>query len=131
MLKVVKSSLVVAVAMLGMSGTAHAGIEDDLANICTIVQADDKGELRKKMRRVQSDYRLKLNDYYSGISCGGNSLIRTAILSNAIEVGTLMVKKMPKSDLSAPESDGKTLQAWINEKGLQSSPIHAELIDRM
>ncbi|MCW8108221.1 DUF3718 domain-containing protein [Alteromonas ponticola] len=131
MLKVVKSSLVIAVASLSFMGVANASIEDDLANICTIVQADDKGELRKKMRSVQSDYRLKLNDYYSGITCGGNSLIRTAILSNAIEVGTLMVKKMPKSDLAAPEKDGKTLQAWINEKGLQDNPIHAALVDRM
>ncbi len=131
MLKVVKSSVVIGFAALSIAGTVQADINDDLANICTIVQADDKGELRKKMRRVQSDYRLKLNDYYSGITCGGHSLIRTAILSNAVEVGTLMVKKMPKSDLSAPEQDGKTLQAWINEQGLQNNPINAVLTERM
>ncbi|NMH61188.1 DUF3718 domain-containing protein [Alteromonas ponticola] len=131
MLKVVKSSLVIAFASLSVTGIANADINADLANICTIVQADDKGELRKKMRSVQSDYRLKLNDYYSGISCSGNSLIRTAILSNAVEVGTLMVKKMPKSDLAAPEKDGKTLQAWITEQGLQDNPINAVLLDRM
>ena len=48
---------------------AQASVEEALANICTIVQADDKGELRKKMRRVQSDFKLKLRDYYSGITC--------------------------------------------------------------
>ena len=130
MLKIVKISLVVA-ATLGVSATAQADVTEALANICTIVEADDKGELRKKMRAVESDYRLKLKDYYSGVSCGGNSLIRTALLNNAVEAGSLLVKKMPKSDLSAPEADGKTLQAWVAENGLQDNPIAAVLNDRL
>ena len=132
MLKIVKTSLVIAASSLAFSNTAQADdINQALANICTIVQADDKGELRKKMRSVQSDYKLKLRDYYSGISCNGQSLIRTAITNNAVEVGTLLVKKMPSKDLAEPESDGKTLQAWIAEQGLQSSPISAELNGRI
>ncbi|APE05629.1 DUF3718 domain-containing protein [Alteromonas sp. MB-3u-76] len=132
MLKIVKTSLVVAASSLAFSNAAQAdGISDALANICTIVQADDKGELRKKMRSVQSDYRLKLRDYYSGISCDGQSLIRTALLNNAVEVGTLLVKKMPSKDLQEPEADGKTLQAWVAEQGLQDSPISAELNGRI
>ncbi|GEA06432.1 hypothetical protein KUL42_11930 [Alteromonas sp. KUL42] len=130
MLKIVKTSLVIA-GTFGVTATAHADVSEALANICTIVQADDKGELRKKMRAVESDYRLKLRDYYSGISCGGNSLIRTALLSNALETGELLVKKMPKSDLEAPESDGKTLQAWVAENGLQDSPLAAVINERM
>lgn len=127
-----KTTLTIGSVCLGLlSLSAHADINDDLANICTIVQADDKGELRKKMRRVQSDYRLKLHDYYSGISCNGNSLIRTALLSNAVEAGTLLVKKMPSRDLESPESDGKTLSAWIAENGLQDNPIAKELNDRI
>jgi len=132
MLKIVKTSLIIATSTLAFSNTAQANdINEALANICTIVQADDKGEFRKKMRSVQSDFKLKLRDYYSGISCGGQSLIRTALSSNAVEVGTLLVKNMPSKDLAEPESDGKTLQAWIAEKGLQSSPISAELNDRI
>ncbi len=131
MLKIVKTSLIVAASTLAFSNVAHANINDALANICNIVQADDKGELRKKMRSVESDYRLKLHDYYTGISCNGQSLIRAAIQSNAVEVGTLLVKKMPSRDLSAPEADGKTLQAWIAEQGLQDSPIATELSGRI
>ena len=132
MLKIVKTSIIIAASTLAFSNAAQAdGISDALANICTIVQADDKGELRKKMRSVQSDYRLKLRDYYSGISCDGQSLIRTAVTSNAIEVGTLLVKNMPSKDLQEPEADGKTLQAWIAEQGLQDSPISAELNGRI
>lgn len=131
MLKIVKTSLVIAASTLAFSNVAHANVNEALANICTIVQADDKGELRKKMRRVQSDFKLKLHDYYSGISCNGNSLIRTAIVNNAVDVGTLLVKKMPSRDLESPEADGKTLQAWIAEQGLQSNPISSELNNRI
>jgi hypothetical protein len=38
---------------------------------------------------------------------------------------------MPKSDLAAPEADGKTLQAWVVENGLQDNPIAAVINDRL
>ena len=131
MLKIVKTSIAIATASLIFAGTAQADVSDALQNICTIVKADDKGELRKKMKRVQSDFRLKLKDYYTGVSCGGNSLIRTAMLNNAVETGTLMIKKMPKGDLSSPEQDGKTVLVWASENGLEASPIVAALNNRI
>ena len=131
MLKIVKTSIAIATLSLTFTGTAQADVNAALQNICTIVKADDKGELRKKMKRVQSDYRLKLKDYYSGISCGGNSLIRTAMKSNAVAAGTLLVKKMPKGDLRSPEQDGMTVIAWASENGLDDSAIVAALNDRI
>lgn len=126
-----KTSIAIATASLIFAGSAQADVSEALQNICTIVKADDKGELRKKMKIVESDFRMKLQDYYSGVSCSGNSLIRTAMLSNAVETGTLMVKKMPKGDLNAPEQDGKTISAWAAENGLDSSPIAVALKDRI
>ena len=132
MLKLAKTTSIALVSVSFLfAGTANASVENALQNICAIVKADDKGELRKKMKKVQSDYRLKLRDYYNGVTCGGQSLIRTAILNDAVEAGELLVKKMPKSALGAPESDGKTLQAWISEQGKEGSPIHAVLMDRI
>ncbi|MFT6987778.1 MAG: hypothetical protein ACJAT7_003640 [Psychromonas sp.] len=131
MLKIVKTSIAIATASLIYAGNAQADINDALQNICTIVKADDKGELRRKMRRVQSDYNLKLKDYYTGVSCGGNSLIRTAMLNNSEETGTLMIKKMPRGDLKAPEKDGKTVLVWASENGLGTSPIVTALNDRI
>ena len=131
MLKVAKMTAAVVVMGLGFSAGAQANINEALANICTIVQADDKSELRKKMRDVETDYRMKLKDYYSGITCNGQSLIRTALLANAVETGTLLVKKMSKSELSAPEQDGKTLQAWVAEQGLTDSPVAAVINERL
>jgi hypothetical protein len=131
MLKIVKTTIAIATISLFSVGNAQADVSEALQNICTIVKADDKGELRKKMKRVESDYKLKLKDYYPGISCGGHSLIRTAMLNNAIETGTLMVKKMSKGDLIAPEQDGKTVIAWASENGLDASPIVAALKGRI
>ena len=131
MLKIVKTSIAIATTSLLLTGNAQANVGEALQNICTIVKADDKGELRKKMKRVQSDFSLRIKDYYSGVSCGGNSLIRTAMLNEAVETGTLMVKKMPKSDLSAPEKDGKTVSAWATENGLGESAIFAALQKRI
>ncbi|MCV2885714.1 DUF3718 domain-containing protein [Aestuariibacter sp. AA17] len=130
MLKVVKISLAVAALSFGANAFAN-DVNAALSNICTIVQADDKGELRKKMKKVQSDYKLKLQDYYSGVSCSGESLIRFAFLNGAVESGSLLIKKMPKSQLNAPEADGKTLRAWVSDKGLMDSPIAKVLNDRI
>nr|WP_241664408.1 DUF3718 domain-containing protein [Ningiella ruwaisensis] len=114
------------------SANASADVETALANICEIVKTDDKGELRKKMKTVRNDYNLRLRDYYSGITCNGTSMIKLAIQNNAVEAGTLLVKKMPKKDLAEPEvQDGKALQAWINEQGLADNPIAKELLDRI
>jgi hypothetical protein len=114
MLKIVKTSIAIATASLIFAGNAQGDVSEALQNICTIVKADDKGELRKKMKRVQPDYNLKLKDYYTGVSYVGNSFIRTAMLNNAEKTGTLMVKKMPKGDLKAPEKDGKTVLIWAS-----------------
>ncbi|WP_371194482.1 DUF3718 domain-containing protein [Glaciecola sp. SC05] len=114
-----------------LSFNANASVEAALANICNIVQSDDKSELRKKMRDVQSNYALKLGDYYDGITCNGNSLIRTALLSNAVESGTLLVKKMPKSKLAEPEKDGIALTDWIANNGLDGTEIAAVVKARM
>ena len=131
MLKIVKTSIVLSAVSLLFSGTAQADINLALQNICTIVKTDDKGQLRKKMKKVQSAYRMKLKDYYGGVSCSGNSLIRTAVLNNALETGELLVKQMPKKSLTSPENDGKTLLAWIAENGHNGSPITAVINDRI
>jgi hypothetical protein len=132
MLKTKLYALAAAIPFALFSVPSQAGdIESALANICTIVVADDKSELRKKIKVVRSDFRLQLKDYYTGIKCDGNSMIRTAALNNSVEAGTLLVKKMPKKDLSSPEGDGKTLQAWLAEQGLADNPIAIALQERI
>ena len=46
---------------------------------------------------VESGFKLKLKDYYTTVTCGVNSLIRKAILNNAVETGldaSLIVAKL-------------------------------------
>ena len=128
-----KSVIICTLCLAGVSFAqeAKAGLEDDLANICAIVQADDKSELRKKMRVVQSNHSLKLRDYYQGITCGDKSLIRVALANNASEAGILMVKNMPKKSLLEPEADGKTILAWVDDQGLASHPIALAVKERI
>lgn len=121
----------VLLSALTVSQHANASIEDTLANICNVVKSNDKGELRKKMKKVQSDFKMRLGDYYDGISCDGQSLIRTAILSDAVDTGSLLVKKMPKSKLSQPENDGLLLTAWIETNGKSDSLITQVLNERL
>jgi hypothetical protein len=128
-----KSTLILigAVSAFTFAPASFADINDDLANICTIVKNDDKSELRKKLRGVQNDYRLRLGDYYTGISCGGNSLIRYAMENGSVETGTYMIKRMGVSDLTAAEKDGMALQDWAQNNGYIESEIGKELLARI
>jgi hypothetical protein len=131
MLKSVKASLAVIAVSLTFVGSAQADINEDLKNICNIVKSDDKSELRKKMKMVTTDYGVKFKDVYGGVTCGGESLIRTAMKNEAVETGILMVKKMPKKILGSAEADGKTLAAWAEESGFNASPILTALNERI
>ena len=129
--KLLKASLIAASVTVAAPSFAGGDINAALANICSIVKTNDKGALRTKMKRVETDFGTKLRDIYSGVSCSGQSLIRTAMLSEAVDTGTFMIKKMSKKSLTKPEQDGKTLSAWVSEKGLDASPLAAVLKERI
>ena len=118
-------------AALTMPSPASADLGTALSNICEIVKTNDKGELRKKMRNVRNDYDMQLRDYYSGITCGGKSLIKLAIVNEAVDAGTLLVKKMPKKLLNEPEHDGEALTAWISANGHENNAVALVLKERL
>ena len=70
-------TLSVSSAALLSSHTVNAN-EQLAASICDYVGADDKSRIRKKLK----ESRVKLRNIYAGISCGGNNLIRHAIMHN-------------------------------------------------
>lgn len=113
------------------AASANANISNALHNMCTLVIANDPIALREKIQKVKKNYRLKLQHYYSGISCAGNSLIRTALLNNANETGKFLIHKLPRATLLSPEPDGRTLQQWIDEKNLSDTPISLTLTNRI
>lgn len=107
------------IAASSVSAPAVANTEQLVANICDYVKSDDKNRLRKKMKET----RVKLRNVYSSISCDGSSLLRSAYNSNANDVGEFIAKRMPSSDLAAPEADGKTILDWASANGHDSGPI--------
>ncbi|MEP4888819.1 MAG: DUF3718 domain-containing protein [Aliiglaciecola sp.] len=104
------------------ASNAKGDINTALNSLCAIVASDDYSNLQQKLTEMRTQYRLKLQHYYDGISCGGQSLIRTALLNEAHHTAQLLMKNLPKSKLTAPERDGKTLRQWINEKNLMGTP---------
>jgi hypothetical protein len=128
-----KKYTVITAAALSLCLTTHvsADVNESLQNICTIIKSDDKGELRKKMKAVQSDYNLKLRDYYSGITCGGKSLIKSSFDYNSINTGTVLIKKMPKGDLEEPEHDSEgAILEWASANG-KNTELLGVLRDRI
>jgi hypothetical protein len=62
-------------------------------NICEYVAVDDKGRLRKLLK----SNRLKLRTVFKDISCDSRNLLIFAAQKNAIAIGELLIKKLPKS----------------------------------
>ncbi|MFT5705182.1 MAG: hypothetical protein ACI8SK_001137 [Shewanella sp.] len=118
----------IAVIIAASSYTLPAHANDQLAaNICNYVQADDKNRLRKKLK----ENRVKLRNIYSGISCGGDSLLRRAIKSGSDKVGTFVAKRLSVSALEAAELDGTSISAWADANGHGSSAINTVIKERI
>ncbi|MEO9945666.1 MAG: DUF3718 domain-containing protein [Paraglaciecola sp.] len=84
MLKTVKMSITIACITALSSGYAQANIGETFENNCTIVKADNKGELGKKLKHVKPDFKSKLKEHYANISCNdGNNVSRSTILNSA------------------------------------------------
>ncbi|MBR9726404.1 DUF3718 domain-containing protein [Shewanella intestini] len=110
-----------------VSTPAVANSNQLAANICNYVKSDDKNRLRKKLK----ESRVKLRNIYSGISCDGSSLLRTAYNSNANNIGEFIAKRLSSKELSATEADGNTIIDWANANGHGGNAITAVINDRL
>ncbi|MEH8019727.1 DUF3718 domain-containing protein [Rheinheimera metallidurans] len=99
---------------------APVAVADDqlAASMCDYVTADDKNRLRK----VLSDYRLRLRNIYDGVVCNGDSLLRHAFKSNAVDVGEFIAKQLPGTAIA---NAGDI--AWAEANGYSASPLLAVL----
>lgn len=98
-----------------------------VASICDYTKANDKNRLRKKLK----ESRVKLRQIYSSISCDGSSLLRAAYASNANDAGEFVAKRLSVNELSVPEADGMTIEAWAEANGHGASPITAAIKERL
>lgn len=119
-------------ALIGFSSiavptSAVAGEDPLVASLCDYVKANDKNRLRKKLK----ESRVKLRQIYSGISCDGASLLRTAYGASANDTGEFVAKRLSATELSVAEADGMTIQAWAEANGHGASPITAAVKERL
>lgn len=119
-------------ALIGLGGmsvpvTASAEADPLVASLCDYVKANDKNRLRKKLK----ESRVKLRQVYSGISCDGQSLLRTALTANATDAGEFVAKRLSVNELNVAETDGLTIQAWAEANGHGASPIIAAVKERL
>ena len=120
-------ALAALIAASFVSTSAEANTDQLVANICDYVKSNDKNRLRKKLK----ENRVKLRNIYDGVSCDGNSLLRTAYNSNSLEVGEYIAKRLPAGDLNSPEADGKSILDWANANGHSGSAITAAVQSRI
>ncbi|GGZ29355.1 MULTISPECIES: DUF3718 domain-containing protein [Shewanella] len=116
------------IAVSSVSTPSTAKAEDLLAaSICDYVKSNDKNRLRKKLK----ENRVKLRNIYSGLSCDGESLLRTAYHSNAEDTGEFIAKRLSKTELEVVEADGKTIVDWADANGFGASIITLAIQDRL
>lgn len=120
-------AVAVLIAASSVSTPAVADNDQLVASICDYVKSNDKNRLRKKLK----ESRVKLRNIYTGVSCDGASLLRTAYNANSFEVGEYIAKRLPAGDLSSPEADGKSILDWANSNGHSGSAITAAVQDRI
>jgi hypothetical protein len=118
--KIMLFTLCVCSTALMSTHSLHAN-EQLAASLCDYVAADDKNRIRKKLKET----RVKLRNIYDGISCGGNNLIRHAVINNADKAGTYIVKQISKGDLA-----GSGDAAWADANGHSGSAIITALKSR-
>jgi hypothetical protein len=114
MLKIVKTSLAIIVSSFVFSAS---------------VQADDNGQLRKKIKVVEVEYRINVQSNDIAGSLSDDSLIRSTLVSNPMEAGTLLVRKLPKGDVNVTETDGKGVYARSLQRTLTESTMVLTLND--
>jgi hypothetical protein len=126
-MRLVPIAIAAVIAASSVSAPVHANADQLVANICDYVKSDDKNRLRKKLK----ESRAKLRNIYTGISCDGNSLLRTAYAANANDVGEFVAKRLGSDELSVVEADGKTILDWANANGHGASPITAAVKEKL
>lgn len=99
---------------MSFSTPAKADVASALVGICDNVATDNKSRFRKKLKEAG----IKLRNIYDGISCGGNNLVRYAMIKNAEGVGKFIVGRMPASHFA-----GSGDLDWANANGHGASSI--------
>jgi hypothetical protein len=78
-------------------------------NICEYIAVDERGRLRKLLK----SNRLKLRKVFKDVSCDNDNILIFAAKKNAIEIGQLLIKKLPKAVLESELENLATLSSQL------------------
>lgn len=119
------TTVLAGVLVLGMAVAPKQAQANDvaslLAGLCENVATDNTSRIRKKLKEAG----VKLRNIYDGITCGGETLVRYAMVKGANKAGTYIVKRMPASHF-ATSGD----LDWANANGHGGSEIAKAIQDR-
>ena len=108
-------SLICVIISLGLF-TPYTHAFNIAQNICEYIAADDK----KRLRKLLKTNHLKLRKLHSEISCNGKNMLEFSADRKALEVGELLIKKLPKKvleeNLAAVEASSPEIANILKER---------------
>ncbi len=78
-------------------------------NICEYIAVDDKDRLRKLLEAN----RLKLRTVFDDVLCDNNNILIFSAKKSAIEIGQLLIKKLPKSVIESELTNLTTISPQL------------------
>ena len=97
MKKLLLASTMTVLTMTSALITPTALAEENIAqSICEYIAADDKNRMRSYLKSNN----LKIRNIFSGIQCNGQNLLQFAQTAGSVEIGSLMISKLPKDIVS-------------------------------
>jgi hypothetical protein len=80
-----------------LSGPVNANRNATADSICAYIQVDNKTKFRAFFKLK----RLKIRNVFKGISCQGENMLAYSQRSNAVDIGTYIIGRLPKKMLSS------------------------------
>lgn len=96
MKKLLLVTTITALTMTSIVSPPKAQAADIALSICEYVAADDK----RRMRSFLKANRLRIRDIFSDIKCNGQNLLEFAATRGSVEIGSLMIGKLPRDVVS-------------------------------
>lgn len=85
-----------AIAALVFTAGASANITHSLKKVCNNAKQAEKSTVSVKLKDIQSDYRRKLAQNYTAMSCDGKNLMLTVLTAEEPNTNTLVDRKILK-----------------------------------
>ena len=109
--------------------TPAKAVESELIakNLCRAVMSDDRSYLRE----IITKHKLRLPNVFTAVRCNGYSMLQFAITAEALDVGEMLIRRVPLSVLEADKVNGKRVDEWAEKAGYGSSPVIAIVRERL